>query len=199
MKLIRRRSFILCLIALGMSICAGAFGQAAAPAAAPAATPPPPSAASELKDAAARRPRPPICKKGDPGGYPHRNHQRRSRSDSKAGVTLADVANQVGQNKIAINFTWTLITGFLVMFMQAGIRHGGSGPVPGKERQPHLHDELLRVRVWPARILAHRICYPDGRRGGQRQSRRPQPSSVEHSDHVVREDVGYLWRQPECS
>jgi Amt family ammonium transporter len=28
--------------------------------------------------------------------------------------------NQVGKNKIAINFTWTLVTGFLVMFMQAG-------------------------------------------------------------------------------
>src|SRR5258706_13849643 len=36
------------------------------------------------------------------------------------GLTVGDIASQVGQNKIAINFTWTLITGFLVMFMQAG-------------------------------------------------------------------------------
>src|SRR5258708_3974036 len=36
------------------------------------------------------------------------------------GLTVADVVNQVGQNKIAINFMWTLVTGFLVMFMQAG-------------------------------------------------------------------------------
>jgi Amt family ammonium transporter len=34
--------------------------------------------------------------------------------------TLQDVADQAGKNKIAINFTWTLVAGFLVMFMQAG-------------------------------------------------------------------------------
>src|SRR6266536_3082682 len=30
------------------------------------------------------------------------------------------VTDAVGKNKIAINFAWTLVTGFLVMFMQAG-------------------------------------------------------------------------------
>src|SRR5260370_23879620 len=30
------------------------------------------------------------------------------------------VGDQTGKNKIAINIMWTLITGFLVMFMQAG-------------------------------------------------------------------------------
>ncbi|MHB1651322.1 MAG: ammonium transporter [Desulfitobacteriaceae bacterium] len=34
--------------------------------------------------------------------------------------TLAEVAAQVGKNKIGINFVWTLVTGFLVFFMQAG-------------------------------------------------------------------------------
>src|SRR5688500_6605811 len=29
------------------------------------------------------------------------------------------VTGQVGKNKIAINFMWTLVAGFLVMFMQA--------------------------------------------------------------------------------
>ncbi|MGH2412399.1 MAG: ammonium transporter, partial [Microcystaceae cyanobacterium] len=32
----------------------------------------------------------------------------------------AQLADSVGQNRVAINITWTLITGFLVMFMQAG-------------------------------------------------------------------------------
>jgi Amt family ammonium transporter len=41
-------------------------------------------------------------------------------ADPKAGLTLADVVNQVGQNRIAINVVWTLFAGFLVMFMQAG-------------------------------------------------------------------------------
>ncbi len=34
--------------------------------------------------------------------------------------TLLEVADAVGHNRVAINIMWTLITGFLVMFMQAG-------------------------------------------------------------------------------
>jgi Amt family ammonium transporter len=34
--------------------------------------------------------------------------------------TLVEVAEAVGHNKVSINLTWTLLTGFLVMFMQAG-------------------------------------------------------------------------------
>ncbi|MGC7873724.1 ammonium transporter [Desulfosporosinus sp. SYSU MS00001] len=40
---------------------------------------------------------------------------------AKAGdPTLSEVAAQVGKNKIGINFVWTLLTGFMVFFMQAG-------------------------------------------------------------------------------
>ncbi|MGH7426175.1 MAG: ammonium transporter, partial [Candidatus Methylomirabilales bacterium] len=34
--------------------------------------------------------------------------------------TFNKVADQVGKNKIGLNFAWTLVAGFLVMFMQAG-------------------------------------------------------------------------------
>src|SRR5436189_3611693 len=34
--------------------------------------------------------------------------------------TLTEVAAQAGHNKVSINFVWTLLTGFLVMFMSAG-------------------------------------------------------------------------------
>ena len=34
--------------------------------------------------------------------------------------TISEIADAIGHNKIAINIMWTLITGFLVMFMQAG-------------------------------------------------------------------------------
>jgi Amt family ammonium transporter len=34
--------------------------------------------------------------------------------------TLLEIAEQAGKNKISINMMWTLLTGFLVMFMQAG-------------------------------------------------------------------------------
>src|SRR3990167_8946109 len=34
--------------------------------------------------------------------------------------TLGELAEAVGHNKVAINMVWTLLAGFLVMFMQAG-------------------------------------------------------------------------------
>ncbi len=41
--------------------------------------------------------------------------------------TLAEVAEAVGHNKVSINLMWTLITGFLVMFMQAGFALAETG------------------------------------------------------------------------
>ena len=58
--------------------------------------------------------------KGDPGGIKTGTANDVVAADTKKGLTLADLVNQVGQNRIAINFVWTLVTGFLVMFMQAG-------------------------------------------------------------------------------
>jgi Amt family ammonium transporter len=41
--------------------------------------------------------------------------------------TLVEVAEAAGHNKISINIMWTLITGFLVMFMQAGFALAETG------------------------------------------------------------------------
>jgi Amt family ammonium transporter len=41
--------------------------------------------------------------------------------------TLVEVAEAVGHNKVSINVMWTLITGFLVMFMQAGFALAETG------------------------------------------------------------------------
>src|SRR5207245_10199498 len=57
---------------------------------------------------------------GDPGGTLTGNAADIPVSDAKKGLAMADVVNAVGQNLIATNFVWTLVTGFLVMFMQAG-------------------------------------------------------------------------------
>src|SRR5262249_5681818 len=115
-----------------------AFAQApAAPAqAAPPAQPPappaaqaaPPPAAATIAPAmdapldtkAANPPSADELAKGDPGGTQIGNVNDVVVSDTKKGLTLADLVNQAGQNRVAINFVWTLITGFLVMFMQAG-------------------------------------------------------------------------------
>ena len=41
--------------------------------------------------------------------------------------TLAEVAETAGHNKVSINLMWTLLTGFLVMFMQAGFALAETG------------------------------------------------------------------------
>src|SRR5438876_3770109 len=39
---------------------------------------------------------------------------------AKSEPFAAKLADMVNQNRLGVNFTWTLIAGFLVMFMQAG-------------------------------------------------------------------------------
>ena len=91
--------------------------------------------------------------KGDPDGGLDGHRGGCRVADSKKGLTIGDIANQVGQNKIAINFVWTLVTGFLVMFMQAGFAIVETGSVPRQERQPHHDDELHGVRRRHAGLL----------------------------------------------
>src|SRR5690348_9789538 len=83
---------------LVMGFCLGAVGHAQAPAAAPAAAAPAPasgSADAELKDAAGKAPTMMQLQNGDPGGSITGTINDVPAADSKAGVTLPDVATQV--------------------------------------------------------------------------------------------------------
>ena len=64
----------------------------------------------------------------------------------------AQAAAQVGQNKIAINFTWTLITGFLVMFMQAGFAMVEAGLCRVKNAN---HTYMMNFFVYGCGLLAY--------------------------------------------
>src|SRR5258708_4925259 len=90
--------------------------------------------------------------KGDPGGSLTGTINDVPVSDPKVGATLGDVANQVGQNKIAINFTWTLITGFLVMFMQAGFAMVESGLCRVRTAN---HTYMMNFFVYGCGLLAY--------------------------------------------
>ena len=68
------------------------------------------------------------------------------------GLTMADLANQVGQNKIAINFVWTLVTGFLVMFMQAGFAIVETGLCRAKNAN---HTMMMNFMVYGVGMLAY--------------------------------------------
>ena len=67
------------------------------------------------------------------------------------GLTITDIANQVGQNKIAINFVWTLVTGFLVMFMQAGFAIVETGLCRVKNAN---HTMMMNFMVYGVGMLA---------------------------------------------
>jgi ammonium transporter, Amt family len=94
-----------------------ATAQTLAPAATTAA-PPKPITTADIK--AISGPSAADLAKGDPGGIITGTVNDLVISDTKAGLTIADIANNIGQNRIAINLVWTLVTGYLVMFMQAG-------------------------------------------------------------------------------
>ncbi len=68
------------------------------------------------------------------------------------GLTVGDFANQIGQNKIAINFVWTLVTGFLVMFMQAGFAAVETGLCRVKNAN---HTMMMNFMVYGVGMLAY--------------------------------------------
>ena len=48
-----------------------------------------------------------------------------------------DLYDRIAHNLFSINMVWTLVTGFLVMFMQAGFMYRRDRPVPRQERRAH--------------------------------------------------------------
>jgi len=143
MKIAHRITWI---CALAVMLMAGAVNVARADA-------PPSASAAELKDAAAKAPTTAAdLSQGDPGGTLTGTINDVPVTDAKAGLTLADVANQVGQNKIGINFTWTLICGFLVMFMQAGFAMVESGLCRVKNAN---HTYMMNFFVYGCGLLAY--------------------------------------------
>ncbi len=135
-------------------VCALAVVLAAGAGLAPRAHAQPSASAAELKTAAAAAPSTATLANGDPGGALTGTISDVPVSDTKAGLTLGDVANQVGQNKIGINFTWTLITGFLVMFMQAGFAMVEAGLCRVKNAN---HTYMMNFFVYGCGLFAYWI------------------------------------------
>ena len=67
----------------------------------------------------------------------------------------AKLADVVGHNRIAINFMWTLICGFLVMFMQAGFALAETGFTRAKNAG---HTMAMNFMVYGIGMLGYWIC-----------------------------------------
>ncbi|MEO8096527.1 MAG: ammonium transporter [Acidobacteriota bacterium] len=123
---------------------------APAPAAAPAAAAPAPITVDDLKGVTA-----PTAEKraaGDPDGALTGTVADVVVADTKAGLTIADLANQAGQNRVAINFVWTLVCGFLVMFMQAGFALVETGLCRAKNAN---HTMMMNFMVYGVGLAAY--------------------------------------------
>lgn len=72
-----------------------------------------------------------------------------------ANPTLQEVMDTVGHNKIAINFVWTLLAGFLVMFMQAGFAMVETGFTRAKNA---AHTMCMNFLIYPIGMLGFWIC-----------------------------------------
>ncbi len=96
-------------------------------------------------------PKPEARAQGDPDGALTGTASDVAVADPKRGMTLTDLANQVGQNKIAINFAWTLVAGFLVMFMQAGFAVVETGLCRAKNAN---HTMMMNFAVYGVGMLA---------------------------------------------
>lgn len=69
--------------------------------------------------------------------------------------TVTKLADAVGHNKVSINFVWTLITGFLVMFMQAGFAMVESGFTRAKNA---VHTMAMNFMIYPLGMLGFYVA-----------------------------------------
>lgn len=69
--------------------------------------------------------------------------------------TLEEVAAQAGHNKVAINFLWVLITGFIVMFMQFGFAAVEGGFTRAKNAS---HTFAMNFLIYPLGMIGFFIC-----------------------------------------
>src|SRR6202012_4901982 len=73
------------------------------------------------------------------------------KSDTEAIVVNEEaLAGGIGKNRAAINMMWTLITGFLVMFMQAGFALVETGLTRAKNV---AHTMAMNVFIYPAGVV----------------------------------------------
>ncbi len=166
MKLRVRKNWLaaVILLVLGCGLWASAQTQTA-PAASASSTPATaapvhtpavaPSMDAPLNVKAAQPPSPEELAKGDPSGTKTGTVSDVIVSDTNKGLTLADTVNQVGQNRIAINFVWTLIAGFLVMFMQAGFALVETGLCRSKNAN---HTMMMNFMVYGFGLFAFWVC-----------------------------------------
>ncbi len=89
---------------------------------------------------------------GATGGAPTQEDMDKLGANEPLALKLADV---VGHNRIALNMVWTLVTGFLVMFMQAGFAMAETGFTRAKNAG---HTMAMNFMVYAIGMLGYWVC-----------------------------------------
>ena len=76
-------------------------------------------------------------------------------AQAKVEPLAVKLADNVGHNRVAINFMWTLVTGFLVMFMQAGFALVETGLCRAKNAS---HTMAMNFMIYPLGMLGFYLC-----------------------------------------
>src|SRR5262249_22204915 len=76
-------------------------------------------------------------------------------AQAKVEPLAVKLSDSVGHNRVAINFMWTLITGFLVMFMQAGFALVETGLCRAKNAG---HTMSMNFMIYPMGMLGFYLC-----------------------------------------
>jgi Amt family ammonium transporter len=76
-------------------------------------------------------------------------------AQAKLEPLAVKLADNVGHNRVAINFMWTLVTGFLVMFMQAGFALVETGLCRAKNAG---HTMSMNFMIYPMGMLGFYLC-----------------------------------------
>ncbi len=128
--------------------------ETSAPAAEAAATPAPPAAPPAPVEMSITVEAPASPRAPDPSGGATGNMTDVPQSEA-GKLTLGDVANQVGKNKVSINMVWTMLAGFLVMFMQAGFAMVETGFTRAKNAS---HTMAMNFLIYPLGMLGFYVC-----------------------------------------
>jgi Amt family ammonium transporter len=87
------------------------------------------------------------------------NDQKKAADDyatqTKSEPLANKLADSVGHNFVSINMMWTLITGFLVMFMQAGFALVETGLTRAKNV---AHTMTMNMMIYPLGMLGFWVC-----------------------------------------
>ena len=76
-------------------------------------------------------------------------------AQAKVEPLAVRLSDAVGHNRVAINFAWTLVTGFLVMFMQAGFALVETGLCRAKNAG---HTMSMNFMIYPMGMLGFYLC-----------------------------------------